>query len=275
MSIATASTTSTALPTSVISSTPSLKSSLAAAMLTATASLAPSSSPTTQADNSSPNQTSGPVIAAAVSVGVALLMLIVVLVAVIIVHRLQSVEKSPGSPRKRAQIDPKIKPTQQLLVLYSWGTSEHDQERIMQCVMNLLVDDTELVYSAKSEVRGDIPQWVEKRVSDCDKVLIVCNKQFSSEWQLPGSTHTEGALVNALRAIITGYINSGEMDKICSKTALVFLKEKHKKLVPSGILHSFKQYMLCEEESETQNELLRFVSDTPLFHFCPQDEDVV
>ena len=55
----------------------------------------------------------------------------------------------------------------------------------MQSLMSQLVYDTELVYSAKSEVRGDIPQWVEKHVSESDKVLIVCNEQFSREW----STH--------------------------------------------------------------------------------------
>ena len=144
----------------------------------------------------------------------------------------------------------------------------------MQSLMSQLVYDTELVYSAKSEVRGDIPQWVEKHVSESDKVLIVCNEQFSREWQSPGSTHTEGAIVNSLKAIITGHINSGTMDKICSKTALVFLQEKHKELVPSGILHSFKQYMLCsEEDSDRHNELSRFISGTPLFHFsCSQDE---
>ena len=203
-----------------------------------------------------------------------MLLLVVVLIGVVTVQHFQSAEKPPCSPSKWAQVSPKVQNTQQLFVLYSWGTSEHNQQHIMQCVTNLLVYDTKLVYSAKSEVRGDIPQWVEKQIYDSDKVLIVCNEQFSREWQSPGSTHTEGAIVNALKAIITGHINSGTMDKICCKTALVFLKEKHKKLVPSGILHSFKQYVLYEEDSDKQNELLRFISDTPLFHFCPQEEDV-
>ena len=204
-----------------------------------------------------------------------MLLLVFVLMAVVTLRHLQSAKKPLySSPTKRAQVSPKVQNTQKLLVIYSWGTSEHNQQCIMQSVMSLLVYDTVLVYSAKSEVRGDIPQWVEKHINDSDKVLIVCNEQFSSEWQSPGSTHTEGAIVNALKAIITGHINSGTMDKICSKTALVFLKETHKKLVPSGILHSFKQYMLCEENSDKQNELLRFISDTPLFNFCPQDEDM-
>lgn len=203
-----------------------------------------------------------------------MLLLVIVLIGIVIIQHFQSAEKRPCSPNKWAQVSPKERNTQQLLVLYSWGTSEQSQQRIMQCVMNLLIYDTKLVYSAKSEVRGDIPQWVEKHVCNSDKVLIVCNEQFSREWQSPGLTHTEGAIINALKAIITGHINSGTMDKICCKTALVFLKEKHKELIPSGILHSFKQYMLYEENSDRQNELLRFITDTPLFNFCPQEEDV-
>lgn len=216
------------------------------------------------------------IIAAAISVGVAVVLLTVVLIIVVALRHLQSAERPPYSPNKLAQVSPRVQSPQRLLVLYSWGTSEHSQQCIMQSVMSLLVYDTELVYSAKSEVRGDIPQWVEKHVSSSDKVLIVCNEEFSREWKLPGSTHTEGAIVNALKAIITGHINSGTMDKICSKTALVFLKEKHKELVPSGVLHGFKQYVLCEEDSDKHNELLRFISDTPLFNFCSQDssEDI-
>jgi hypothetical protein len=216
-------------------------------------------------------------IAATISVGVAVVLIVVVLMVVVALRHFHSAERPPySSPNKLAQVSPKVQSNQRLLVLYSWGTPEHSQQCIMQSVMSLLVYDTELVYSAKSEVRGDIPQWVEKHVSNSDKILIVCNEQFSREWQSPGSTHTEGAIVNALKAIITGHINSGTMDKICSKTALVFLKEKHKELVPSGVLHGFKQYLLCEEDSDKQNDLLRFVSGTPLFNFCSQNspEDV-
>lgn len=130
-----------------------------------------------------------------------------------------------------------------------------------------------MVYSAKAHVRGGIPQWVEKHVNASDKVLIICNKPFSNEWQNPGVTFAEGAIVHALKAIISGHTNNGTLDEVSHKIALVFIKEKHKKLVPSRILHSFKQFMLYEEMSEKQNELFRFITDTPLFQFCTVCDD--
>ena len=254
---------------SVISPTPS--QGLSATSLT-TLATAPSNDTT---GTSEPNNNN--VIAVYITVGVIpAVVVIAILITVVTLLCLRSAGKLPRSPKlntsNRSKVGPRIQSTRQLLVLYSWGTSERNQQHIMQCLVSVLTCDMNLVYSAKSEVRGDIPQWVEKQINDSDKVLVVCNKQFSKECQSPGSTHTEGAIVNTLKAIITGHIISGTMDTICRKTALVFLKEKHKELVPSGILHSFKQYMLYAEDSDKQNELLRFISDTPIFLFCPQDE---
>ena len=267
--------TTTSTIASTLSSSKGLSATVDAVPSTAVTSLTSSPTPSNNITQTSEDSMSGHLIAVAVSVVIAVVVLVVVLITVVTVHHLRSADKSPRSPNSRSQVSPRIQSTRQLLILYSWGTSEHNQQRIMQCLVSQLTYGTDLVYSAKSEVRGNIPQWVEKQISDSDKVLIVCNKQFSREWQSPGSTHTEGAIVNALKAIITGHINSGTMDKICCKTALVFLKEKHKELVPSGILHSFKQYMLYEQDSDKQNELLRFISDTPLFYFCPQDEEEI
>lgn len=177
----------------------------------------------------------------------------------------------PHNDQAQSSVHP-MKHRTQLLVLYSWGTSEANQQRILQ-YLSPLTSNTNLVYAAKAHVRGDIPQWVEKHVHESDKVLIVCNKQFSREWQCPGATHMEGAVVNALKVIINGHVNNGTMDKICCKFALVFLKEKHKTLVPSRILHSFKQYMIHEEGTKRQNDLFRFVLDVPVFQFCHQDMD--
>ena len=169
------------------------------------------------------------------------------------------------------QISPTRKEKLRVLVLYSWGTSERNQQHILQR-LSLLAYDAELVCSAKAHVRGNVPQWVETHVRDSDKVLIVCNKEFSREWRSPGHSYTEGAITNSLKIIINGHVNNGTVDKLCCKMALVFLKEKHKSLVPSEILHNFKQYVLYSEDSSKQDELNRFVSDTPMFQFCHEGE---
>ena len=168
------------------------------------------------------------------------------------------------------QVSPK-KENLQVLVLYSWETPERNQQFILQS-LSTITFYADLVYSAKAHVRGNIPQWVEKHIQNCDKVLIVCNKEFSREWQSPRDSHTDGAIVNAVKSIINGHVNDGSMDRICCKMALVFLKEKHKNLVPSRILHNLKQYVLYDPDSDKQDELLRFVSDTPMFQFCQSDD---
>ena len=206
--------------------------------------------------------------------GVVIVLVVVVSVATLFIF-IRCWPSSSSSPKctqiNEFQVSPREEKTK-LLVLYSWGTSELSQRHILQC-LSPLTYDTDLVYSAKANIRGDIPQWVEKHINKSDKVLIICNEEFDAEWRSPGATHTEGAIVNALKAIINGHVNNGTMDIICCKFALVFLKENHKKLVPSGILHSFKQYVLHVEDSERQEELFRFILDTPLFQFCHDTED--
>lgn len=203
--------------------------------------------------------------------GVTVLVVVVLVAAVMVIkHRPLSTKPTLTHNNQLPSPVSLINHKTQLLVLYSWGTSEVNQQRILQ-YLSPLTYNANLVYAAKAHVRGDIPQWVERHINESDKVLIVCNRQFTRDWQSPGATHTEGAIVNALKVIINGHVNNGTMDKICCKFALVFLKEKHKTLVPSRILHSFKQYMLHEEDKERQNELFRFILDIPLFQFFHQD----
>ena len=167
---------------------------------------------------------------------------------------LEKMQESPPSP-------PELPPAKQVLVLYSQNSSKYDQECVLENVVKALAEySVESVYFDNPIVRGTVPTWVAKNVECCDKVLLVCNRQFALEWsRSTANSHGPPSLVYVLRQLIESYVKHDK--QVLEKFAILYLRKKDQKCLDNPYLKNMKSYFVDPQNEVHLDQLLRFIID--------------
>ena len=162
-----------------------------------------------------------------------------------------------------------------MLLLYSQETPQAQQKIILQLLVCELQRYSatkdggrlhlEVVNYSSSTGQSSVPQWVENKVRDCDKVLCICNKEFKLEWE--GKIRPlQGALVSCFKMLYLGTISRADHRKY----AIVLMNVAHEELIPSDYLRECKMF-LCEKDAV--RDIAQFVLEIPT-HCLPETQSL-
>ena len=105
-----------------------------------------------------------------------------------------------------------------------------------------------------------ITQWTENNFVECDKVLIVCNKELSDDWSNKQETQSS-SLVAAAKLAFHGCVNKDNKD--LSKFAVVLLKHSDHRYIPGLLLQNPVRFVY--PKCNSNEEIARFVHGIPKF----------
>ncbi len=144
-----------------------------------------------------------------------------------------------------------------VLVLYTLETPKEEQALIETYVVSRLLYRNFEVRSCNNHTEKTIVDWVEEQARLARAVLIVCNKSFYREWNLPSQQRSP--LVNALATIIQSSVSEGDIKKY----ATLLLGEKSEQYIPdNSYLKSMEVFVLKMDSSDRDMEkIAEFVKD--------------
>ena len=99
---------------------------------------------------------------------------------------------------------------------------------------------------------GTAANFMNKHIPKADKVVCVCTKEFSEEWN---KKHTENSPVHGLRLFVEGCVNQGKEPS--EKYIVVIFDKDDNKYIPGFLCNCNKVYI---EEIEV---LRRYITRTP------------
>ena len=150
-------------------------------------------------------------------------------------------------------------------MLFSQASSTYDEECIMENIIKALnLYRVNCVFFDKPCVKGTVTDWVISKVHDCHRVLMVCNKEFITEWKSHTITLVHGdSIVYVANQIISSYVSHDK--HYLDKFAVLYLRKKDLEYVDCPILKNMKSFLVDPQDKTQLEQTIRFIDDTPTY----------